>query len=66
MDGDTLGLIEMTLVFGLVVGWGFWELHSLRRARERSARERALEQAQAPAGERQDDQPADPPRGPPA
>lgn len=38
MDGHTLGLIEMLLVFGLVVGWGFWELSSLRRARERTQR----------------------------
>ena len=32
MDGHTLGLIEMLLVFGGVVGWGCWELRSLRRA----------------------------------
>ncbi|MFO1337378.1 MAG: hypothetical protein U1F53_03950 [Burkholderiaceae bacterium] len=36
MDGHTLGLIEMGLVFGLVIGWGWWELRSLRRARERA------------------------------
>lgn len=45
MDGHTLGLIEMVLVFGLVIGWGWWELRSLRRARERNLR--AQQQAEA-------------------
>jgi hypothetical protein len=30
-----LGLVELLLVFGAVFGFGFWQLHSLRRLRER-------------------------------
>lgn len=37
MDGQTLILIELLLVFGLVFGWGVWELRKLRREREADA-----------------------------
>ncbi len=37
MDGQTLILIELLLVFGLVFGWGLWELRTLRREREADA-----------------------------
>ncbi len=35
MSGHTLGVIELVLVFGAVVGWAAWELWSLHRLRER-------------------------------
>jgi len=35
MSGHTLGVIELVLVFGAVVGWAAWELWTLRRLRER-------------------------------
>lgn len=40
MDPTYYGLVEMLLVFGLVLGFGGYELWSLRRANRR-ARERA-------------------------
>lgn len=40
MDPHYYGLVEMLLVFGLVVGFGAYELWSLRRANRR-AKERA-------------------------
>lgn len=30
-----LGLVELLLVFGAVFGFGFWQLHALRRLQER-------------------------------
>jgi ABC-type nickel/cobalt efflux system permease component RcnA len=42
MDGRTLGWLELTLVFGLVLGLGVWQLWSLRREQRRDA-ERARE-----------------------
>jgi hypothetical protein len=44
MSSSTLGLIELALVFGGVFVFGFWQLWSLRRERDRQ-RERAAEQA---------------------
>lgn len=35
MDSSLFGLIELTLVFGLVLGWGARELWLLRRDRQR-------------------------------
>ncbi|MEZ5788350.1 MAG: hypothetical protein R3D62_18155 [Xanthobacteraceae bacterium] len=32
------GLIELVLVFSLLLGWGTWELFSLRRQRKRNER----------------------------
>ena len=32
MGGNVLGLLELLLVFGVVVGFGVWQLVSLRRA----------------------------------
>lgn len=40
MSGHTLGLIELVLVFGAVVGWAVWELWSMRRARRKRVHER--------------------------
>lgn len=39
MDADLLGLVELILVFGLVLGLGAWQLWSVRRA-ERDAEEK--------------------------
>ena len=33
MSGGLLIVIELLLVFGLIFGFGFYELHKLRRAR---------------------------------
>ena len=33
MSTDVLIGLELLLTLGLVVGWGFWELYALRRAR---------------------------------
>lgn len=54
VDGHTLGLIELTLVFGGVIGWGWWELRSLRLAKQRTARERTGSGAGAGAGAESD------------
>ncbi len=35
MNGSALGLIEMVLVLGLVLGFGFWELWKLKRDRRK-------------------------------
>lgn len=41
MDGGLIAMIEMLIVFFLAIGWGLWELASLRRLeREREARKR--------------------------
>lgn len=53
MDGSVLGLVEMALVFGIVVGWGAWELYQLRRLRQQrealERREREAPGAEPPA-----------------
>jgi len=40
MGGNVLALLEMLLVFGVVVGFGVWQLVSLRRAHRRDEAER--------------------------
>lgn len=35
MDGSTLGLVEMLLVLGIVLGLGIWQLVSVRRELKR-------------------------------
>jgi len=41
MGGNLLILFELVLVFGLLIGFGFWQLRELRRLREdRERRER--------------------------
>lgn len=40
MDSKYYGLIEMGLVFGLVLAWGFWELYALRRDRKKTDADR--------------------------
>jgi hypothetical protein len=36
MSGSTLGLIELILVFGLLLGFGFWQLYAVRRDQRRA------------------------------
>ena len=40
MGGNVLALLEMLLVFGVVVGFGVWQLVSLRRERRRDEAKR--------------------------
>jgi hypothetical protein len=53
MGGEHLILIELILVFGLVLGFGFWQLWSLRRERQRDRKaddDRAPPPAEPPGG----------------
>ncbi len=45
MDGATLGLIEGLLVFGGVLGFGVWQLVSVRRSLARDRRRQAEQAA---------------------
>ena len=45
MDGATLGLLEGLLVFGGVLGFGVWQLVSVRRSLARDRRRQAAEAA---------------------
>ncbi|MBX3634218.1 MAG: hypothetical protein KF683_02305 [Rubrivivax sp.] len=48
MDGNLpLILIEVVLVFGGVLAFGWWQLRDVRRAREASRRRREAEAASA-------------------
>jgi hypothetical protein len=40
MESSWLAIAEMILVLGGVLGFGVWQLVSLRRERDRAARER--------------------------
>ncbi len=40
MDTNSLGLIELILVFGGVLGFAFWELYSLRKYKKQKQREK--------------------------
>ena len=31
MDDHTFGFVELLLVFGVVIGWGLWEIWSTKR-----------------------------------
>jgi hypothetical protein len=33
MSGSTLVIIELTLTFGIAIGWGLWELYQLKKGR---------------------------------
>lgn len=39
MDSGALIAVELVLVLGAVLAWGFWELWSLRRDRQRRERD---------------------------
>jgi hypothetical protein len=39
MTANTFGLIELVLVFGLLLGFGFWQLYSVRRDQRRADEE---------------------------
>lgn len=58
MDGNLpLILIEVVLVFGGVLAFGWWQLRDVRRAREESRRRREAEAAAATAASDGDDAP---------
>ncbi|QAZ41350.1 hypothetical protein C1M51_03605 [Methylibium sp. Pch-M] len=61
MDGATLGLLEGLLVFGGVLGFGVWQLVSVRRSLARDRRR----QAAATAHDDRDPEPRAPPGPPP-
>ena len=43
MNPDYYGLIEMGLTFGLIIGFGVWQLVSLERIKKRSRGKAAAE-----------------------
>ena len=49
MSANTFGLIELILVFGLLLGFGFWQLYATRRD-QRRADEEAKRRAAGPDG----------------
>lgn len=58
MDGNLpLILVEVVLVFGGVLAFGWWQLRDVRRAREESRRRREAEAAAAAAACEADDAP---------
>jgi hypothetical protein len=40
MNSSTIITLEILLVLGLVVGWGLWELRSLRKFREQNKKDK--------------------------
>lgn len=40
MNPDLYGLVEMILSFGIVLGFCFWQLHSVNKARRKTQEER--------------------------
>lgn len=50
MDSSYLILAELVLVLGAVLGWGLWELHSLRRDRRRDDAARKAAEPTRPPG----------------
>jgi hypothetical protein len=41
MDSNYYGIIEMTLTFGLVTGFGVWQLVSLERDKRKQLKDKA-------------------------
>jgi hypothetical protein len=33
MIGNSMALLELSLIFSVVVGWGLWELYTLKKGR---------------------------------
>jgi hypothetical protein len=50
MDSSYLILVELVLVLGAVLGWGVWELRSLRRERRRDEEARHAADASSRPG----------------
>ncbi len=50
MSGSALGLIELILVFGLLLGFGVWQLYAVRRDQRRADEEgqRRRDEAEPP------------------
>lgn len=53
MTSNLLGLIELVLVFGLLLGFGAWQLYSVRRDQRRADEE--ARRRQDPGGAREKD-----------
>jgi hypothetical protein len=52
MESDFFGLVELVFVFAVVLGWGVWELVSLRRGRSTDApRKPGKDEPPAPGAE---------------
>ena len=49
MDDHLFGLVELVLVFGVVMGWAWWDLRGLKRDRQRTAEREQARQRQAAA-----------------
>lgn len=43
MTGRALGLVELILIFGIVIGWALWELWVLRRERRKAPHRRDVD-----------------------
>jgi len=52
MDPHIYAIIELVLVFGAVLGFGLWELYSLRRDKKRSQQAQALDAPGPASGDR--------------
>jgi heme/copper-type cytochrome/quinol oxidase subunit 2 len=50
VDASSIKAFELILVFGLVIGWGVWELWSLRRDRRRREDQQRRRDSGDPAG----------------
>jgi hypothetical protein len=53
VSSNLLGLIELVLVFGLLLGFGVWQLYSVRRDQRRADEEAS--RRQGPGDERPKD-----------
>jgi hypothetical protein len=53
VSSNLLGLIELVLVFGLLLGFGVWQLYSVRRDQRRADEEAS--RRQGPGDERRKD-----------
>jgi len=51
MSSSSFGLIELVLVFGLLLGFGFWQLHATRRDQRRADEEAQRQQDRKPPGD---------------
>ena len=44
MGGDSLKLLELFLIVGLVLGWSFWELYKLKKDKKKREAAKAAQQ----------------------
>jgi hypothetical protein len=50
MSSNALGLIELILVFGLLLGFGLWQLYAVRRDQRRADEEARRRKSEEPPG----------------